>query len=220
MTIKNDEFLVRIFDVPLLIGRSDDKKILNKAEKLALDFVEKSSNIRLISDEWNFGVRSSEKSDFDKNGVTTYDSLNLLTAPEWADVVSYIEDFYSTMLLSVYDGPVPHYIMSMWASIYPPGAYIPQHTHGNAQLSGVFYVKTPKNCGNLIFQDVSWVAKTMVYRPNCFPPHNTNFTVGVEEGMMVLFPSWLPHSTLKNESDENRIIISFNVDFGIDPRFM
>ena len=28
-------------------------------------------------------------------------------------------------------------------------------------LSGVFYAKTPKNCGNIIFKDPSWVTKTM-----------------------------------------------------------
>ena len=31
---------------------------------------------------------------------------------------------------------------------------------------------------------------------------------------MILFPSWLPRSTRPNLSGEDRIIVSFNLDFG------
>ena len=33
-----------------------------------------------------------------------------------------------------------------------------------------------------------------------------------EEGLLVLFPSWLHHSVQANTSNEERIVISFNID--------
>ena len=33
----------------------------------------------------------------------------------------------------------------------------------------------------------------------------------VKEGELLLFPSYLPHKVAKNESSEDRIVISFNV---------
>ena len=36
--------------------------------------------------------------------------------------------------------------------------------------------------------------------------------VDVEEGDLLIFPGYLPHKVAKNESDEDRIVISFNVD--------
>ena len=34
----------------------------------------------------------------------------------------------------------------------------------------------------------------------------------IEEGDLLIFPGYLPHKVSKNESDEDRIVISFNVD--------
>ena len=34
----------------------------------------------------------------------------------------------------------------------------------------------------------------------------------VEEGDLLIFPGYLPHKVSKNESNEDRIVISFNVD--------
>jgi uncharacterized protein (TIGR02466 family) len=37
----------------------------------------------------------------------------------------------------------------MWANINPPGGFNRAHIHPNSLWSGVYYVKTPKNCGHL-----------------------------------------------------------------------
>ena len=37
-------------------------------------------------------------------------------------------------------------------------------------------------------------------------------SIDVSEGDLLLFPSYLPHKVGKNESGEDRIVISFNVD--------
>jgi uncharacterized protein (TIGR02466 family) len=45
------------------------------------------------------------------------------------------------------------YLGNMWANINPPGGYNRPHTHPNSLWSGVYYVKTPKNCGHLKLED-------------------------------------------------------------------
>ena len=40
-------------------------------------------------------------------------------------------------------------------------------------------------------------------------------TVGgieISEGDLLIFPGYLPHKVAENETDEDRIVISFNVD--------
>ena len=34
----------------------------------------------------------------------------------------------------------------------------------------------------------------------------------IEEGDLLLFPAYLPHGVQENESDEDRIVISFNIN--------
>ena len=44
-------------------------------------------------------------------------------------------------------------IGNMWANINPPGGYNRPHIHPNSLFSGVYYVKTPPNCGKIVFTD-------------------------------------------------------------------
>ena len=37
-------------------------------------------------------------------------------------------------------------------------------------------------------------------------------TIKIEEGDLLIFPAYLPHSVEENESDDDRVIISFNID--------
>ena len=39
-----------------------------------------------------------------------------------------------------------------------------------------------------------------------------NVSLEINEGDLLIFPGYLPHKVAKNESDEDRIVISFNVD--------
>ena len=213
--MEQNKFIVPIFQTPLLIGSSDNKEIRDKMISLVEKFKDNAENARLVSEDWNHARRSSDKEDFLKSGLTTFGSNNnLLHNPEWSDAVDFIQDFSSAMISSVSDN-TDYSITNMWATLYPKGTFVPQHIHSNSTLSGVFYVKTSENCGSIVFQDPAWVAKTMQTRKDHWPQIQTKFAVPPEDGMMILFPSWLPHNTEINNSDDDRIIISFNIDFAL-----
>ena len=103
-------------------------------------------------------------------------------------------------------------INNMWAIINIGGATNLRHQHGNSSISGAYYVRAPKNCGDIIFYDPR---PAPVYsHPNANKPNSLNAQVnGItpSEGALVLFPSFLDHSVNANLSEEERIVISFNV---------
>jgi uncharacterized protein (TIGR02466 family) len=196
-----------------LAGLTDNTEICQKICDLAYAFKLGAKDASLVSEQWNRGTKSSQQSDFDKKGVTSFNSESLLDNPAWGDVVTFIGSFASTMIQSVNDAPTKPAFINMWTTIYPPGAFVPEHIHSNALLSGVFYAKAPDKCGNLVFKDPASVAKTMFIRKiREFPTVDVRHVHEVRTGAMVIFPAWLPHFTEVNESNEDRIIISFNLN--------
>ncbi len=103
-------------------------------------------------------------------------------------------------------------INNMWAIINTGGSANLRHQHGNSTISGAYYVRAPKNSGDIVFYDPR---PAPVYsHPNVVNPNLLNAQInGVspKEGALVLFPSYLDHSVNENLSNEERIVISFNI---------
>ena len=107
-------------------------------------------------------------------------------------------------------------INNMWAIINTGGAANHRHQHGNSTISGAYYVRAPINSGDIVFYDPR---PAPVYsHPNIVNPNLLNAQVnGInpKEGALILFPSYLDHSVNENQSDEERIVISFNIKIQI-----
>ena len=104
-------------------------------------------------------------------------------------------------------------ITSMWSIINRSDATNARHIHSNNCISAAYYVKAPENCGNIIFHDPR--SEPVYYHPKIANPNklNTNIiSIKPEEGLLVLFPSYLHHSVDANNSNEDRIVISFNIN--------
>ena len=107
-------------------------------------------------------------------------------------------------------------INNMWAIINTGGSANLRHQHGNSTISGAYYVRAPKNAGDIVFYDPR-PAPVYTY-PKAINPNFLNAQVnGIspKEGALVLFPSYLDHSVNANMSDEERIVISFNITIQI-----
>ncbi len=103
-------------------------------------------------------------------------------------------------------------INNMWAIINTGGSANLRHQHGNSTISGAYYVCAPKNSGDIVFYDPR-PAPVYTY-PKALKPNLLNAQVnGInpKEGALVLFPSYLDHSVNENLSNEERIVISFNI---------
>jgi len=98
-----------------------------------------------------------------------------------------------------------------WMNINEYGHFNWSHTHPESALSGVYYVKTPDNGGNIEFENPSMSMMTSMRVRNYNPFNSSSLQVPSEKGMMYIFPSWLPHKVHPNLSNEKRISISFNL---------
>ena len=101
----------------------------------------------------------------------------------------------------------------MWAVINSKDTYNQLHNHTNSYLSAAYYVKAPKNSGNIQFYDPNEVKK---FRHPQIEKRTDLSALGYSikpiEGNLLIFPSYLYHSVEKNLSDQDRIVVSFNVD--------
>ena len=107
-------------------------------------------------------------------------------------------------------------ISNMWAIINTGGSANLRHQHGNSTISGAYYVRAPQDCGDIVFYDPR-PAPIYSY-PNVKSVNFLNAQVnGISpvEGALILFPSFLDHSVNENKSNEERIVISFNISLSI-----
>ena len=103
-------------------------------------------------------------------------------------------------------------ITNMWAIINKGGAANSRHHHGNSDISAAYYVKAPKNCGDIVFYDPR--PAPVFSHPYSNQPNNLNAMVNSVkpvEGCLVLFPGYLDHSVNENLSNKERVVISFNI---------
>lgn len=110
------------------------------------------------------------------------------------------------------------YLTQCWLNVNKKGDFNTFHNHPDCDYALVWYIKTPKNSGNLVFQHPH------VFNENrflsCLPDDTQNkyfnfktHTFEPEEGHCFLFPSHILHEVESNESKETRISMSANVVF-------
>lgn len=133
---------------------------------------------------------------FLKNNKTLYSEHQLLngglsTYTHFANLfqLGIFKSFSNSLMSLTKKNPI-----DMWSNIGYPGTYVKPHNHHSVNfpnaISGVYYLHKPKNSGNLVIEG------------------NEIF---VKSGDLVLFEDTQMHWTKKNESIENRVVVSFNL---------
>jgi len=106
-------------------------------------------------------------------------------------------------------------IESMWANInkYKDSNHV--HHHSGSVISGVFYLKTNKDCGSIVFKHPSEIINFCWRRDDYKEYNQTNgffYEFQPEDNALLLFPSWLNHYVNPNLNKEvDRVSISFNI---------
>ena len=106
--------------------------------------------------------------------------------------------------------------VSAWININPPEAFNLKHNHPTSDLSGVLWIKSQKDCGNIIFDSPrSFATHQEIECYNEDFKENNNyfhsFSFNPVAGRLLVFPSHLEHHVDFNESQEDRISVSFNI---------
>ncbi len=111
---------------------------------------------------------------------------------------------------------------AMWININGRNCYNMKHNHPNADLSGVFWVKgSGPNVGSLVFDDpnnYSRFQENVCYSKEFKDEHKlwNQFVFEPKIGQCVIFPASQDHNVEINETDEERISVSFNIVLDID----
>ena len=106
--------------------------------------------------------------------------------------------------------------VSAWVNINPPEAFNMKHNHPTSDLSGVLWIKSQKDCGNIIFDSPrSFATHQEIECYNEDFKENNNyfhsFSFNPVAGRIMVFPSHLEHHVDFNNSQEDRISVSFNM---------
>ena len=107
-----------------------------------------------------------------------------------------------------------------WININGNGGYNEVHTHPGCVISGVYYVKVPKEGepGQICFHrdgTDGYVLHSLGVAEDMstaeVPHTSSTWSYPPVEGRLILFPAWLSHGVRENETNEDRISISFNL---------
>ena len=141
-----------------------------------------------------------------------HSTTNMHELPQFKKLVEMLYECQRTVYQQEHYESEP-FLGNMWANINPPGGMNRAHQHPNSLWSGVYYIKTPKNCGHLKIDDPRASAAmcrprqkegkkpSRLYRETHYEPI---------DGRCIMFPSWLMHCVDPNESNDIRISVSFN----------
>ena len=142
-----------------------------------------------------------------------FDLNNDNTAKKFSKI---FEEFYKKVIINEmgwkYDSNKVK-MKGMWSIINKKGSFNIQHNHANAYLSSAYYVRHPEKSGSIKFFDPR-------EQKNIRYPKIKNYTdisaviteITPKEGDLLIFPSYLYHSVGENLSEDDRIIVSFNID--------
>jgi len=105
-------------------------------------------------------------------------------------------------------------IAKSWCNITKNLAYVEEHDHGGCHWAVSFYLTKPEGSGNIEFRDLD---KELYSN---FPMARPGWTeVPANQGDVLIFPGFLSHRVQPNPTNEERIVLSFNIhgDTGNSP---
>ena len=127
------------------------------------------------------------------------------------EVQKYILNVFQNMGWKIKDKNIR--LKEMWAIINKKNNFNVIHTHPNCYLSAAYYVKTHDGCGKIKFTNPNLASRQRSPLIENKTDFNQNgIEVDPKEGDLLFFPAYLTHEVLRNNSDKERIVISFNID--------
>lgn len=99
-----------------------------------------------------------------------------------------------------------------WINIMPRGCAHSFHLHPQAVISGTYYLRTPRGCSGLKFEDprLSRLMAAPARRRTAPMAHQPHISYPAKAGHLILFESWLRHEVPASQIDGERVSVSFN----------
>lgn len=191
-----DTYIIPLYSVPLIHLKLNDWE---EKKSILMETYEKvSSNKNSFRQEGKdtFTVLTDYHQTYEDQDFSTTEIINKYFQEEL--------DFIS----EIFNCPIQ--VNNSWFEKSTINKQHPPHNHGNCGLSCVIFLKfDPKYHSPTIFIDPNLCSDSPMGPMNQMPP-------GIREGSMIIFPSYLTHYTLPNQTEVDRVILSFNMCFDKD----
>jgi uncharacterized protein (TIGR02466 family) len=101
------------------------------------------------------------------------------------------------------------YFDNMWINMNNKHDFNLKHVHPRSYFSVVYYVKTNETAGDILFYRPD-TQEHYIDSPTPNEYTNKKLQIRPKDGLLLCFPSYLPHIVYPNESDEERVSIAIN----------
>jgi|TARA_B100001029_G_scaffold20547_1_gene13580 hypothetical protein len=193
------EGMMGLFAVPIILKHAKGEQF-NKIQEELLG-VANSVDFSQVNG-WSHDTHMLSPDPFNSNIVVDNKCSNFLDFLE-DTLTEYIE----TITGEVEFG---YEIQESWFTKTLKGKYAHEHHHGYADISGVYYINTNQEDGNLVFDNIhSQMAGNYVFAnlPGKQP-------MPLQNGLLILWPGPIKHGTWENRTDNERMSLSFNIFMG------
>jgi len=148
------------------------------------------------------------------NGNYRSDDSYLLKNEEFKNIKNFLTESVDKFTKNVLQSKQRLVITQCWANRNPTGSKHHEHVHPNSIISGVMYFQMNEQTPPIQFAKSNQDA--MKLDPEKYNHMNAEtFLLPCKAGELIMFPSSLRHSVPINQSQEDRISVSFNT-FCID----
>ncbi|MBD3665996.1 TIGR02466 family protein [Sulfitobacter aestuariivivens] len=153
-------------------------------------------------------------------GYTSYASLDDLPYrfPIFADLVktldAHVAAFAADLALDLGDRHLK--LDSLWINILPEGGIHTGHIHPHSVISGTTYVAMPDGASAIKFEDPRLPMMMAAPGRTKEAPEDRRAFAYVAPGVgdVLLWESWLRHEVPMNMSEDDRLSVSFNYNWG------
>jgi uncharacterized protein (TIGR02466 family) len=197
-----------LFVTPLYRAR------LNDLAKKKVDYQELRQTCEMVAEDDEAGQEWCEEKGYP--GYTSYASLNDLPwrMPIFGDLEKALDKHVAAFADALgfdLDGKKLK-CNSLWINILPEGGSHSSHIHPHSVISGTTYVAMPEGTSALKLEDprLAMMMMSPLRKKTADQSLQPFVYLTPEVGEVLLWESWLRHEVPMNQSEEERISVSFN----------
>jgi len=97
---------------------------------------------------------------------------------------------------------------NIWTNVNEVGSKNVLHTHTEDAWAGIYYVQS-EGTGNLMFHNPA----NTLQQCNKLSPFIRKTGIIPKDGLLILWPGWVPHEVEENKSNQQRINLAWGVNF-------
>lgn len=193
--------LEHVFPIPIIRGEIDPAIIEDTTEKVN----------KFLQD-----TKFTEPAVPNQLLTTFYDNKNFLGNIRAIDLLHAIDKHTRDFFVLLGFDPVCFIEITSWLQYNQPGSDFNRHDHYGALTSGCIYIQTPENGGEIMFHNpleqrrcTNTFFSRLQKEENDYNFSHVRYTP--KRGDIIMFESWLQHTVRRNNSNEPRISIGFNI---------